>query len=121
MDWEVRGAINVVEACGQTENVEKIVFTSSLTAAVWRENISSENDIDERSWSNQEFCRKLKVRNLILRVPAVFNVIETKVRNKTFSTIMSPSLVVNFVFFNRLTIIHVKKEYNYGTSYNSET
>lgn len=61
VDWEVRGAINVVEACAQTESVEKIVFTSSLTAAVWRENISSENDIDERSWSNQEFCRKLKL------------------------------------------------------------
>ena len=61
VDWEVRGAINVVEACAQTESVEKIVFTSSLTAAIWRENISSEKDIDERSWSNQDFCRKLKV------------------------------------------------------------
>ncbi|EXB94888.1 hypothetical protein L484_022996 [Morus notabilis] len=59
--WEVRGAINVVEACAQTESVEKIVFTSSLTAAIWRENISSEKDIDESSWSNQEFCRKLKL------------------------------------------------------------
>ncbi|PON48435.1 Hopanoid-associated sugar epimerase [Parasponia andersonii] len=61
VDWEVRGAINVVEACAQTDSIEKIVFTSSLTAAIWRENISSEDDIDERSWSNQEFCRKLKL------------------------------------------------------------
>jgi nucleoside-diphosphate-sugar epimerase len=61
VDWEVRGAINVVEACAQTESIEKVVFTSSLTAAIWRENISSEIDIDERSWSNQDFCRKLKL------------------------------------------------------------
>ncbi|XP_062078516.1 cinnamoyl-CoA reductase-like SNL6 [Humulus lupulus] len=61
VDWEVRGAINVVEACAQTESIEKIVFTSSLTAAIWRDNISSEKDIDERSWSNQDFCRKLKL------------------------------------------------------------
>ncbi|KAF4390167.1 hypothetical protein G4B88_005085 [Cannabis sativa] len=51
VDWEVRGAINVVEACAQTESIEKVVFTSSLTAAIWRENISSEIDIDERSWT----------------------------------------------------------------------
>lgn len=61
VDLEVRGAINVVEASAQTQSIEKIVFTSSLTAAVWRENISSEKDVDERSWSNKEFCRKLKV------------------------------------------------------------
>ncbi|XP_021818849.1 cinnamoyl-CoA reductase-like SNL6 isoform X2 [Prunus avium] len=61
VDLEVRGAINVVEACAQTETVEKIVFTSSLTAAIWRENISSEKDVDEKSWSDQEFCRKLKL------------------------------------------------------------
>ncbi|KAL4654478.1 hypothetical protein ACB092_01G381800 [Castanea dentata] len=61
VDLEVRGAINVVEACAQTESIEKIVFTSCLTAAIWRENICAENDVDERSWSNQEFCRKLKL------------------------------------------------------------
>ncbi|XP_059461284.1 cinnamoyl-CoA reductase-like SNL6 [Corylus avellana] len=61
VDLEVRGAINVVEACAQTENVEKIVFTSSLTAAIWRENISTETDVDERSWSDQDFCRKMKL------------------------------------------------------------
>lgn len=61
VDLEVRGAINVVEACAQTDGIEKIVFSSSLTSAIWRENISSEKDVDERSWSDQEFCRKLKV------------------------------------------------------------
>lgn len=63
VDLEVRGTINVVEACAQTNTVDKIVFTSSLTAAVWRENILSEKDVDERCWSDKEFCRKMKVGN----------------------------------------------------------
>ncbi|KAL2502405.1 NAD(P)-binding Rossmann-fold superfamily protein [Forsythia ovata] len=62
VDMEVRGAINVVEACAQTDSIEKIVFTSSLTAAVWGQNISSDQkDVDERSWSDQDFCRKMKL------------------------------------------------------------
>ncbi|GMP84194.1 hypothetical protein CsSME_00037811 [Camellia sinensis var. sinensis] len=61
VDMEGRGAINVVEACAQTETIEKIVFNSSLTAAIWRENICSEKDVDERSWSDKEFCRKKKL------------------------------------------------------------
>ncbi|PSS08211.1 Cinnamoyl-CoA reductase-like [Actinidia chinensis var. chinensis] len=61
VEMEVRGAINVVEACAQTESMEKIVFNSSLTAAIWRENICSQKDVDERSWSDQEFCRKKKL------------------------------------------------------------
>ncbi|KAL2481079.1 NAD(P)-binding Rossmann-fold superfamily protein [Abeliophyllum distichum] len=62
VDMEVRGAINVVEACAQTDSIEKIVFTSSLTAAVWRQNISSDQKyVDERSWSDQDFCRKMKL------------------------------------------------------------
>lgn len=61
VDLEVRGAINVVEACAQTQSVEKIVFSSSLAAAIWRDDISSEKDVDEKSWSDPEFCRKLKV------------------------------------------------------------
>ncbi|KAJ8767333.1 hypothetical protein K2173_017377 [Erythroxylum novogranatense] len=61
VDLEARGAINVVEACAQTDGIEKIVFSSSLTAAIWRENISSERDVDERSWSDRDFCKKLKL------------------------------------------------------------
>lgn len=61
VDLEVRGAINVVEACAQTDSIQKLVFSSSLTAAIWREDICSEKDVDERSWSNQDFCRKLKL------------------------------------------------------------
>ncbi|KAJ6914264.1 hypothetical protein NC651_016504 [Populus alba x Populus x berolinensis] len=61
VDSEIRGAINVAEACAQTDTIEKIIFSSSLTAAIWRESICSEKDVDERSWSDQEFCRKLKL------------------------------------------------------------
>ncbi|XP_022730082.1 cinnamoyl-CoA reductase-like SNL6 [Durio zibethinus] len=61
VDLEVRGAINVVEACAQTDTIEKIVFTSSLTAAIWRDNICSEKDVDERCWSDQHCCRKMKL------------------------------------------------------------
>ncbi|KAF2310358.1 hypothetical protein GH714_007971 [Hevea brasiliensis] len=61
VDFEVRGAINAVEACAQTDSIEKIVFTSSLTAAIWKENVCSQEDVDEKSWSDQEFCRKLKL------------------------------------------------------------
>lgn len=61
VDMEVRGAINVVEACAQTESIEKIIFSSSLTAAIWRENIGSQKAVDERSWSDRDFCKKFKL------------------------------------------------------------
>ncbi|KAK4431914.1 putative anthocyanidin reductase [Sesamum alatum] len=61
VDSEVRGAINVVEGCAQTQTIHKIVFTSSLTAAVWNPNISSQKDVDERSWSDPHFCTKFKL------------------------------------------------------------
>ncbi|CAI9098605.1 OLC1v1035284C1 [Oldenlandia corymbosa var. corymbosa] len=61
VDYEVMGAINVVEACAHTASIEKIVFSSSLTAAIWRENIFSQKDVDERTWSDQEYCTKKKL------------------------------------------------------------
>ena len=64
VDLEVRGAINVVEACGRTESIEKIVFSSSLTASIWRDNIGTQKDVDEKCWSDQDFCRNKKVSNL---------------------------------------------------------
>lgn len=64
---EVRAAHNVLEACAQTETMEKVVFTSSATAIVWRDSSSSpspspsHHDIDERNWSDINFCKKFKV------------------------------------------------------------
>ncbi|KAL2348935.1 hypothetical protein Fmac_002935 [Flemingia macrophylla] len=61
-DVEVRAAQNVVEACAQTETIEKVVFTSSATAIVWREDRKSmEPDLDERHWTDVNFCRKFKL------------------------------------------------------------
>ena len=65
MDLEVRGAINVVEACERTESIDKIVFSSSsLTASILRDNIGTQKDVDEKCWSDQDFCRNKKVSNL---------------------------------------------------------
>lgn len=55
----------MVEACAHTDTIEKIVFSSSLTAAIWREHICSQKDVDERTWSDEEFCRKKKVLILL--------------------------------------------------------
>ncbi|KAK1274377.1 hypothetical protein QJS04_geneDACA012147 [Acorus gramineus] len=58
---EVRAAHNVLEACARTETMERVVFTSSITAVVWSENRKSTADIDERRWSSPTFCRKFKL------------------------------------------------------------
>ncbi|GAB4838165.1 hypothetical protein Ancab_027694 [Ancistrocladus abbreviatus] len=62
VELEVRGASNVMEACAQTFSIHRIVFSSSLAAAIWKENISSAKDVDERSWSDPDFCKKMKLR-----------------------------------------------------------
>ncbi|KAK4262991.1 hypothetical protein QN277_028474 [Acacia crassicarpa] len=61
-DVEVRAAHNVLEACAQTETIDKVVFTSSATAVVWREDRKSlDLDLDERHWSDVNLCRKFKL------------------------------------------------------------
>ena len=61
-DVEVRAAHNVLEACAQTDTIEKVVFTSSITAVIWRDDRNSTpSDLDERNWSDVNFCRKFKV------------------------------------------------------------
>ena len=59
---EARAAHNVLEACAQTETVERVVYTSSVTAVVWRESRRLVTDLDERDWSDPLFCRKFRVR-----------------------------------------------------------
>ncbi|KAK4751696.1 hypothetical protein SAY87_020494 [Trapa incisa] len=59
---EVRAAHNVLEACAQIETIDKVVFTSSVTAVVWRDDHASlDADFDERHWSNINLCRKYKL------------------------------------------------------------
>ena len=59
---EVRAAHNVLEACAQTDTMEKVIFTSSVTAVIWNEGRNTASfDLDERNWSDINFCKKFKV------------------------------------------------------------
>ncbi|KAM3397181.1 cinnamoyl-CoA reductase-like SNL6 [Capsicum galapagoense] len=61
---EVRAAHNVLEACAQIDTVEKVVFTSSATAIIWgheNDQNSASMHLDERHWSDINFCRKFKL------------------------------------------------------------
>lgn len=70
-DVEVRAAQNVLEACAQTDTIDKVVFTSSVTAVVWREDRKSmELDLDERHWSDVNFCRKFKLWHALSKTVA---------------------------------------------------
>ncbi|KAM0061389.1 putative cinnamoyl-CoA reductase [Helianthus debilis subsp. tardiflorus] len=63
-EMEVRAAHNVLEACAQTDTIDKVVFTSSATAVLWRDpsdSTPSSQDVDERDWSNVNFCKKFKL------------------------------------------------------------
>ena len=64
METEVRAAHNVLEACAQADAMERVVFTSSVTAAVWSGAGEGHEEAvaDEKSWSDLAFCRKFKVR-----------------------------------------------------------
>ncbi|XP_057970050.1 cinnamoyl-CoA reductase-like SNL6 [Malania oleifera] len=61
-DVEVRAAHNVLEACAQTDTIEKVVFSSSVTAVIWRDDRNTTpSDLDERNWSDVNFCKKFKL------------------------------------------------------------
>lgn len=71
-EMEVRAAHNVLEACAQTDSIDKVVFTSSATAIIWRDPTDSSTssssssdtdtcDVDERNWSSVNFCKKFKL------------------------------------------------------------
>lgn len=62
VEMEVRAAHNVLEACAQTNTIDKVVFTSSATAVIWRDGRNTMPDFDERHWSDINLCRKYKVR-----------------------------------------------------------
>ncbi|GAB4857847.1 hypothetical protein Ancab_015753 [Ancistrocladus abbreviatus] len=62
MEVEVRAAQNVLEACAQSYTIDKVVFTSSITAVVWRDDRKSlPSDLDEKHWTDVNFCRKFKL------------------------------------------------------------
>ncbi|KAB2037192.1 hypothetical protein ERO13_D03G053400v2 [Gossypium hirsutum] len=57
---EARAAHNVLEACAQTDTIEKVVFTSSVTAVIWNESRTG-SDLDEKNWTDINFCKKFKL------------------------------------------------------------
>lgn len=61
VEMEVRTAHNVLEACAQTDTMERVVFTSSVTAVIWKEDPKLADDFGERDWSDPNFCRKFKL------------------------------------------------------------
>ncbi|KAL6641517.1 hypothetical protein ACP70R_019698 [Stipagrostis hirtigluma subsp. patula] len=63
VETEVRAAHNVLEACAQTESMERVVFTSSVTAVVWNDDHKQHHHhlVDEKAWSDLAFCRKFKL------------------------------------------------------------
>lgn len=96
---EVRAAHNVLEACAQTDTIHKVVFTSSVTAVIWRDDLtnstSSSSDFDERNWSDINLCKNLKVS-----------------KNNQFI-----SLVVDYLIQFHLNYIHFPQLISYGTPY----
>ncbi|XP_009390700.3 cinnamoyl-CoA reductase-like SNL6 isoform X1 [Musa acuminata AAA Group] len=70
VEVEVRSAHNVLEACAQVETMERAVFTSSVTAVVWKENRKAAADFDEREWSEPNFCRKYKLWHALAKTLA---------------------------------------------------
>lgn len=70
VEMEVRTAHNVLEACAQTETMEKVVFTSSVTAVVWKEARKSMDNLDEKVWSEPNFCRKFKLWHALAKTLA---------------------------------------------------
>ncbi|XVF52337.1 hypothetical protein PTKIN_Ptkin05aG0010600 [Pterospermum kingtungense] len=68
---EVRAAHNVLEACAQTDTIDKVVFTSSASAIVWKDSPQSiTSDLDERDWSDVNFCRKFKLWHALSKTVA---------------------------------------------------
>lgn len=65
VEAEVRAAHNILEACAQTDTMERVVFNSSVTAVVWRPQPEEDDDaalqLDENTWSDLTFCRRFKL------------------------------------------------------------
>ncbi|CAM6085837.1 unnamed protein product [Calypogeia fissa] len=75
VDAEVRGTLNVVEACASTASVKRLVLTSSASAVAFDTRKDSnmtgtEKPLDERSWSNVDFCRKSKAWSAVAKTVA---------------------------------------------------
>ncbi|KEH24813.1 putative cinnamoyl-CoA reductase [Medicago truncatula] len=56
---EVNVTENVMEACARTPSIKRCVFTSSLAACIWQDNVNSDLTtpiINHGSWSSESLC-----------------------------------------------------------------
>jgi nucleoside-diphosphate-sugar epimerase len=69
---EVNIAENVMEACARTPSIKRCVFTSSLAACIWQDNVNSNLTpiINHDSWSSESLCidKKVNFLNIYLHI-----------------------------------------------------
>ncbi|KAK9667824.1 hypothetical protein RND81_13G013100 [Saponaria officinalis] len=72
VETEIRAAHNVLEACAQVDTIDKVVFTSSITAVIWNEDRTSisSSHLNEKYWSDISLCRKFKLWHAISKTLA---------------------------------------------------
>nr|GMC67412.1 cinnamoyl-CoA reductase-like SNL6 [Ipomoea batatas] len=58
--YTTEAAGNVIEACSKAAYARRCIFTSSLLASIWKGN-NHEHDLDESSWTDEDFCRENKL------------------------------------------------------------
>ena len=56
----VKGTLNVLKACSEVK-VKRVVLVSSVAAIAMNPSWPKGKLMDETSWSDKEFCRKIKV------------------------------------------------------------
>ena len=66
----VKGTLNVLKACSEA-NVKRVVAVSSLAAVVMSPNLSEGEIIDEKCWSDGEYC---KATNVCINIITLFTV-----------------------------------------------
>ncbi|XP_019185655.1 PREDICTED: cinnamoyl-CoA reductase-like SNL6 [Ipomoea nil] len=94
---ETEAAGNVIEACSKTAYARRCIFTSSLLASIWKGNNHEHDDLDESSWTDEDFCRENKLWFALAKTRAEKvawrKAMETKVKLVTVcpALVMAPS------------------------------
>ncbi|CAM6085840.1 unnamed protein product [Calypogeia fissa] len=71
VESEVRSTLNVVEACANTISVKRLILTSCASTIVFdSHNINVGKVVDERCWSNLDFCRENKLWGAVCKTSA---------------------------------------------------
>ncbi|KAG6543651.1 hypothetical protein Mapa_014834 [Marchantia paleacea] len=63
IEGEVRSTLNVVEACANVSSVKRLLLTSCASTMVFdvQQSPNGVQTVDERCWSNLDFCRENKL------------------------------------------------------------